>query len=506
MNTALKKVIVGRLPADSRDVLSERVNLSAGVGRIECMFESSSPIDPICEAARAESQATARRLSAVADLMELRFRQHGDRAEWVTDVWDEVSAELAAALRISRAQASRYMSDAEIMRERLPKVGECLASGDINYVMFCVIATRTALITDEEALATVDEQVALRAPRWPSSARGRLAMRVDAIVQQVDRDAIRRADKEIKDRYLNVSKSLSGIAEVYGNVFASTAQALDRRLDELADTVCEADPRTRAQRRADAVAALVAGDDRMACTCGVSGCVEARGRLRNRNVVIYVVAEQATVDGSGSAPGYMAGVDELIPAHVIAELAKSATLRPLTIPATAERGYTPSAKLAEYVRCRDLTCRAPGCDVPAVRCDLDHTIPFADGGATHASNLKALCRKHHLLKTFWGWRDKQLADGTVIWTLPSGQVYVTSPGSAILFPALVVSTSDVPQLPPAYDIRCGERTAMMPTRRRTRAQERAQRVTTERNKNRSERLARQRAYGYARASSDEPPF
>jgi hypothetical protein len=23
-----------------------------------------------------------------------------------------------------------------------------------------------------------------------------------------------------------------------------------------------------------------------------------------------------------------------------------------------------------------------------------------------------------LLKTFWGWRDRQLPDGTVIWTLP----------------------------------------------------------------------------------------
>jgi hypothetical protein len=40
------------------------------------------------------------------------------------------------------------------------------------------------------------------------------------------------------------------------------------------------------------------------------------------------------------------------------------------------------------VRCRDLTCRWPGCDVPAMRCDLDHTIPHAKGGPTHAGNLK----------------------------------------------------------------------------------------------------------------------
>ncbi len=472
---------------------------------LEATSESVALIEQACAGARAESRSIAGRLNAIADLMQLRYRQYGDPAEWAVDLWDEISAELAAALRISRALASRYMRDAEVMRERLPKVGECLAAGDINYAMFDVIATRTALITDEEAMAVVDEQVALRAPRWPSLTRGRLAMRVDAIVVQVDRDAIRRADKEIKDRYLNVSKSMSGIAEVYGNVFASTAQALDRRLDELAGTVCEADPRTKAQRRADALAVLVAGEDRMACTCGDSACVEMRGRMRHRNVVIHIVAEQAAIDGTATTPGFMAGVDELIPAQVVAELAKSATLRPLAFPSAAEPRYTPSAGLAEFVRCRDLTCRAPGCDVPAVRCDIDHTVPHADGGATHPSNLKCLCRKHHLLKTFWGWRDRQLADGTVIWTLPSGQVYVTSPGSAVLFPALTAPTGDVPQAPPSVDVHRGERTVMMPTRRRTRAQQRSQRIAAERNHNRDERLTRQRASGYARASSDEPP-
>jgi hypothetical protein len=468
------------------------------------MFELNL-VEQACSAARTESQATARRLNAVADLMQLRYRQHGDRADWVADAWDEISAELAAALRISRALASRYMSDAEVLRERLPKVGECLSAGDINYAMFGVIATRTALITDEETLASVDEQLALRAPRWPSLTRGRLVMRVDAIVVRLDRDAIRRADKEVKDRYLNVSPSLSGVAEVYGNVFACTAQALDRRLNELAGTVCDADPRTAAQRRADALTALVAGADRMRCTCGGPDCPAAHDRFRDRNVTIHVVADQSTSDGTGSTPGFMAGADELIPPQVVAELAKSATLRPLSFPSVAEPRYTPSAALADFVRCRDLTCRAPGCDAPAVGCDIDHTVPYADGGATHPSNLKCLCRKHHLLKTFWGWRDEQMADGTVIWTLPSGQTYVTSPGSAILFPALTAPTGDVPAGESVPDIRCGDRATMMPTRSRTRSQQRSQRITTERNKNRNDRLARQRAFGYTRASSDEPP-
>jgi hypothetical protein len=99
--------------------------------------------------------------------------------------------------------------------------------------------------------------------------------------------------------------------------------------------------------------------------------------------------------------------------------------------------------------------------------------------------------------------------GTVIWTLPSGQTYVTSPSSSILFPALAVPSGDLPEPAPRSNDRCGKRTAMMPTRRRTRAQQRSQGITAERNRNRNERLARQRAYTYARAAPlgdpDEPP-
>ncbi|SON63995.1 hypothetical protein MSIMFI_05526 [Mycobacterium simulans] len=121
---------------------------------------------------------------------------------------------------------------------------------------------------------------------------------------------------------------------------------------------------------------------------------------------------------------------------------------------------------------------------------MDHTVPFAQGGPTHASNLKCYCRTHHLVKTFWGWREQQLPDGTLILTSPSGQTYVTTPGSALLFPGLCRSTGGMPA--PEADLAvdyCGERTAMMPKRRRTRAQDRAYRVAAERRQNHAARMA-----------------
>jgi hypothetical protein len=169
--------------------------------------------------------------------------------------------------------------------------------------------------------------------------------------------------------------------------------------------------------------------------------------------------------------------------------------------------------LADFVRCRDLTCRWPGCDQPAFDCDLDHTVPYADGGPTHASNLKCYCRTHHLAKTFWGWRDRQLPDGTIILSSPAGRTYVTTPGSALLFPSLCVPTGDlhVPPTDPST-VYCGERTAMMPKRRRTRAQDRAHRVAAERRRNHLAReVRRSRSMSFLRPAppgtdDDPPPF
>jgi hypothetical protein len=118
-----------------------------------------------------------------------------------------------------------------------------------------------------------------------------------------------------------------------------------------------------------------------------------------------------------------------------------------------------------------------------------------------------------LLKTFGGWRDRQLPDGTVIWTLPDGHTYVTTPASALLFPSLCAPTADAPRPASTDTERCGQRTAMMPKRRRTRAQDRAYRVATERRHNRDARLARKTEshdyFGPAPPPNDDdepPPF
>ena len=278
----------------------------------------------------------------------------------------------------------------------------------------------------------------------------------------------------------------NGLAEIVATVTAADGHAVAERVTALAHTVCEADPRTIAQRRADALGALAAGADRLGCRCGRPDC-PAKATSASA-VVIHVIAEHATVEGAGDTPAAMIGYDGLIPAELIADLARTARLRPLVHPGDAapETGYVPSRGLADFVRYRDLTCRFPNCDRPATGCDLDHTVPHGVGGATHASNLKCLCRFHHLVKTFWGWRDEQLRDGTVIWTSPTAEKCVTHPGSALLFPGLCAPTGPLPTIIRPTDRR-GDKTAMMPRRSRTRTQQRAATITEERRANHQHR-------------------
>jgi len=70
---------------------------------------------------------------------------------------------------------------------------------------------------------------------------------------------------------------------------------------------------------------------------------------------------------------------------------------------------------------------APGCGQPAARCDLDHTRPWHQGGLTCPCDLAPLCRHHHRCKQAEGWWLDQPDSGVLIWRVPSGRRYATTP-------------------------------------------------------------------------------
>jgi hypothetical protein len=358
--------------------------------------ESAAMVERICAATRVENRAAAAQLVAIGELFGYRLSRCSETEDWAIDTMEAVSAEVGAALRISQGLAASRLRYARAMRERLPKVGEVFSAGDIDFRMFQTIVFRTDLITDPALMATVDAQLAANVTRWPSMSRGRLGGAIDKIVVIADRDALRARTQYQADRQVYLGLRTDGLCELSGSLLQPDGMALDERLNALAATVCPHDPRTRDQRRADALGALAAGADRLGCRCGRSDCA-AGTRPPAGPVVIHLIAEQASL--AGGAPGSEIAADGLISAELIAELAGTAKLVPLIHPGDSppEPRYTPSKALADFVRCRDLTCRWPGCDRPARDCDLDHTIPYSEGGPTHAANLKCYCRTQQRL-------------------------------------------------------------------------------------------------------------
>jgi hypothetical protein len=468
--------------------------------------DDAGVVDTLAAAGRGQNVLCARELAAIGELYVRRAPEDDDeRFCWVVDGHENVVAEVAAALRISRGRARGRLRHAIALRERLPKVAEVFGRGEIDFRLIAALVTRTELIDDAAVMAKIDAAVACHAPNWVRLSGPKAVERIDMWVARFDPAGVRLPGARNENRYVDIGSTDAGLAGVWAQLHATDGAVLDRTLDALAATVCAGDPRTRAQRRADALGALAAGAEVLGCQCGRPDC-EAPQRSSGGNVVIHLLAEQGTLRGYSPTPGYLAGYGP-VPAALLREVAAHAKIKPLLFPPDiAEAGYRPSAALAEFVRFRDLTCRFPGCDAPAEVCDIDHSVPFPLG-PTHPSNLKLLCRYHHLLKTFYvgagGWLDRQLPDGTVVWTSPSGHDYVTKPGGTLLFPGLAVPTGAL-VLP--KDMPAGEnRGLMMPTRKQSRAQERAARISWERGIN-EVRLAAEAARRAERiAARDEPP-
>ena len=472
-------------------------------------FDDAEVIDALGSSARDENAACARQLAAMGELYARRAPDDDvERINWAIDGHANVVAEISAAMNISRGRAASQLHLAIGLRQRLPKVAEVFATGAIDVRMVAALVNRSDNVTDRDVLARLDAALAKWAPRWMRMSGPRLTERIDMWVERFDPAGVREPRPHRDNRYVEIGPSSPGMAGIWGNVTLTDGAALDTRLDEIAATVCRHDPRTTAQRRADALMALAAQQTRLPCECGFEDCPVLRVEAKPLGqVVIRVLADHATLTGDSHTPGYLPGFGA-VPAPLLRELAATAKVKPLPLPApVAEPGYRPSAELAEFVRWRDLTCRWPGCDEPAAVCQIDHTIPFPVG-PTHPSNIKLFCPAHHLLKTFYtglgGWTDRQLPDGTVIFTAPSGKVYTTKPGGSLFFPQLATPTGQL-VIPDANGPASTHRGLMMPRRKTTRAQARAYRIALERGHN-AGRIARKQLLLAERiARDDEPP-
>jgi hypothetical protein len=121
-----------------------------------------------------------------------------------------------------------------------------------------------------------------------------------------------------------------------------------------------------------------------------------------------------------------------IPVPMARDLANDSFLRLVfhqagDIRAVSHLGRTINRHLRTALVHRDTTCVVPGCGV-FFGLEIDHLVPFAEGGPTELDNLALLCHHHHFLKTYEHWvlaRAGTAGDGTPAWSFtpppPFGQ-------------------------------------------------------------------------------------
>ncbi|MBJ7386541.1 MAG: DUF222 domain-containing protein [Mycolicibacterium sp.] len=420
------------------------------------MFEEPPAGDLLTEVEqcrREESALIARRMAAIAGLLWLRTAEaegiDGDPGYALITGFARDSAEVGAALNTTPTAASAIVAQAEALDTRLPEVTSLLSDGRIDWPTAEAIIRRTELV-DADLMPQIDQRLATKLSTWQSWSRRRVIDAADAAIAVIDPEAAKkRRIKADTERHVTITAQANGMAKMVASLPAPVAAMFDKYLTEMAASVCADDPRTTAQRRADAIDALRVGRD-LACACGRTDCpnriADPASRSGAPRFVINVIATDATVAGRSDEPGHLEGYG-VLDADQVRQIADTAILRPVGPPPTnadvaASLRYQPSAAVERWIRCRDLRCRFPGCDRPAWRADVDHTVPFDHddpraGGPTLGTNLGCYCRQHHRLKTFHGgphgWRDEQAADGTITWTSPTGRVYRSTPDGAELF-------------------------------------------------------------------------
>ncbi len=134
----------------------------AAPGSVEYMFESDSALLDVMGAAQRDERAGAARkvIAAGRFFLQRRAALGGTHEDWCVDDWDVIAAEVAAELGVSRGRASSFMDYGQVLIERLPKLAEVFMTGGLDFRVIRIVAFRTALLTDAQAIAAIDEMLA----------------------------------------------------------------------------------------------------------------------------------------------------------------------------------------------------------------------------------------------------------------------------------------------------------------------------------------------------------
>ena len=379
------------------------------------------------------------------------FHGYGaDGAAITSGLNDQEREEIAAALRISPNSAQYRINTATLLVQHLPETTRALADGSISTAQANIIARETAPLiyggADKSIVAVVESKALAKAEF--STPQQLSAMLRKAITHISPKEHEERFASAREERRVVCYPERDGMATISALLTAPDARlvmrSLELKLREESIGLKNAD-----QRRADAFVQFFLENDKsnskseneksqskgkkqnIDASSEVSrGQREGIGKKVNNNAMtINVIVDLPTLLGFAENPAELSGYGP-IPATLARELATSHGWRRfITDPLTGElldvgrEKYSPPQALVDFINARDKTCRFPGCTRAAELADIDHAIPWDEGGKTSRENLGVLCRRHHRLKTHGGWKISSNADGSCTWISPYGKEY-----------------------------------------------------------------------------------
>ncbi|MBS42662.1 MAG: DUF222 domain-containing protein [Nocardioides sp.] len=326
-------------------------------------------------------------------------------------VEEDEAYEIAAALGLSRQSGSRYVGDLIELRYRLPRIWSRVTALDLPLWKARKIAAATCTLPEAGA-AYVDHQLAWTAAR---TTLAQIDRTVDEAMVRFAPDQPPENPTDHRDVILDLDQAKHGLVSIGALLDLDDALDLEDALRAGAAALKEAgcdDP--LGVRRAKALGDLARGQ----------GALDLQTDSKSRRpLVVTVVNGQATCEAF-VRPGMPVTVT-LDQIRDWCSTATRVTVREVLDLNTddATDSYAPTEKLAAQVRRLHPTCVFPHCQRTSERSDLDHVVPYADGGPTSTANLAPLCRTHHRMKTHARWRYRRRPDGVFVWTGPMGQVF-----------------------------------------------------------------------------------
>ncbi|QKJ21046.1 DUF222 domain-containing protein [Microbacterium hominis] len=354
----------------------------------------------------------------------------GDDARASTEiVLRGLRLELAAALRITEHAAGDLLAMSEALVHRYPAVLDLLERAATTEQHARVLVDVVSGVSPGVRDRVLDAGVA-----WAQTLPvGVFRHRLRTLAESLEAATLDvRHERAIDDRRVVVEQAADGMAWLHLYAPAVEIHAIHGRATRIAKQIDAGggdDDRTLDQVRADVLCDLLID--------GETALFPERARGIRATTVVTVPA-LALIDGVAGATD-AAVVEGLgpIPLETARRLAggDGTWMRVLTHPETGmvlsvgRDSYRPPASLQRLVKWRADRCMAPGCLVPASRCQIDHQVDWAHDGETSLENNAPFCQGHHTIKHHSRWRVRQVpgSGGAIEWTSPSGRVYTVLP-------------------------------------------------------------------------------